>query len=160
MAEKTPSKRVKKIEVGGPSLNFDYAHFLPSSPKCGLLHGHTSIINVVVVGEVVDDMVLEFGRLKEMVKKVIEEIDHKLVVASKYVAEENNNFCRIVFNGVGGLYELKLPKSSVYIIDKDSTIENISEHIAKKLQQQMPANILKVSVRLTEGLGKSATSST
>ncbi|MEM1943592.1 MAG: 6-carboxytetrahydropterin synthase [Candidatus Caldarchaeum sp.] len=152
-------KRVKVIEVGGPSLNFDYAHFLPSSPKCGVLHGHTSMVNVRVWGEVVDEMVLEFGMLKRTVKKVIDEMDHKLLVPPKYVVKEWDGGVRVVFEGVGGVYDMRLPRSSVYFIERDSTVENISEHIADKIRKLMPPNVLKVSVRMTEGLGKSASSS-
>ncbi|MEM0383354.1 MAG: 6-carboxytetrahydropterin synthase [Candidatus Caldarchaeum sp.] len=152
-------KRVKVIEVGGPALNFDYAHFLPSSPKCGVLHGHTSMVNVRVWGEVVHEMVVEFGLLKSMVKKVIDEMDHKLLVSPKYVVQELDGVVRVVFEGVGGVYDMSLPKSSVYFIETDSTVENISEHIARRVKKLMPPNVLKVSVRMTEGFGKSATSS-
>ncbi|MEM4343206.1 MAG: 6-carboxytetrahydropterin synthase [Candidatus Caldarchaeum sp.] len=156
---KVGEKRVKAIEVGGPALNFDYAHFLPSSPKCGVLHGHTSMVNVRVWGEVVDEMVLEFGLLKSTVKKVIDEMDHKLLASPKYVVEEWDGGVRVVFEGVGGVYDMRLPRSSVYFIERDSTVENISEHIANKIRKLMPPNVLKVSVRMTEGLGKSASSS-
>ncbi|MCS6769568.1 MAG: 6-carboxytetrahydropterin synthase [Candidatus Caldarchaeum sp.] len=157
--EKVGERRFKKIEVGGPAINFDYAHFLPSSPKCGVLHGHTSMVNVAVVGEVVDDMVVEFSQLKQTVKKVIDEMDHKLIVASKYIVETSDGSYRIVFKGVGGVYDLRVPKNSVYVIERDSTVENISEHITSRIRERMPPNVYKVVVRMTEGLGKSATSS-
>ncbi|MEM4302709.1 MAG: 6-carboxytetrahydropterin synthase [Candidatus Caldarchaeum sp.] len=160
MVEHTSTKKLKVIEVGGSSLNFDYAHFLPSSPKCGVLHGHTSMVNVKVWGETVGNMVFEFSELKRVVKSVIGAMDHKLIVASCYIVADEEGFAKIVFDGVGGRYELKLPKTSVYVIEHDSTVENISEHIAEKLKKLMPSNIAKISVRMTEGLGKSATAST
>ncbi|MEM1946344.1 MAG: 6-carboxytetrahydropterin synthase [Candidatus Caldarchaeum sp.] len=160
MVENIAVRRLKAIEVGGPSLNFDYAHFLPSSPKCGVLHGHTSMVNVKVVGQKIGDMVLEFGELKKIVKRVIDEMDHKLIVASRYIVEDRNGAVRIVFDGIGGRYELMLPRTSVYVIDQDSTVENISEHIAERVKKLLPSNITKITVRMTEGLGKSATSST
>ncbi|MEM1948444.1 MAG: 6-carboxytetrahydropterin synthase [Candidatus Caldarchaeum sp.] len=152
--------RVKKLQIGGPSINFDYAHFLPNSPKCGVLHGHSSMVMVTVVGEVVDDMVVEFGELKKTVKKIVDEMDHKLIVCSKYVEKVDENTVCVSFDGIGGHYELFLPVSSVYVIERDSTVENISEHIANRLKAVMPKNIRKIHVRMTEGFGKSATSST
>ncbi|MCS6785122.1 MAG: 6-carboxytetrahydropterin synthase [Candidatus Caldarchaeum sp.] len=153
-----PNARLKKLEVGGPAINFDYAHFLPNSPKCGVLHGHSSMVKVVVEGEVVEDMVIEFGELKKTVKKIIDEMDHKLIVCSKYVMDVGGGAVKVVFDGIGGHYEMLIPRSSVYLIEQDSTVENISEHIANRLKQMMPRNIHKVSVRMSEGFGKSATS--
>jgi len=152
-------RRLKSIVVGGPGINFDYAHFLPSSPKCGVLHGHSAMVSVKVHGEIFDDMVLEFGELKKAVKTVLEKIDHKLVVASKYIVEDYRGKVTVIFEGVGGLYRLELPKSSVYIIEKDSTVENMSEHLAKEVMKLMPSNVVKVTVRMTEGFGKAAYSS-
>lgn len=152
------SEKLKKIEVGGPSINFDYAHFLPNSPKCGVLHGHSSMVSVKVVGELVDDMVIEFGDLKKAVKKVVDEMDHKLIVCRKYVKEVDMERVKVDFFGIGGRYEMILPKNSVYIIENDSTVENISGHIADRLREMMPKNVRKIHVRMTEGFGKSATS--
>jgi len=158
LVEAGQETRFKVIEVGGPGINFDYAHFLPPSPKCGVLHGHSSMLYVRVYGEIHEDMVVEFGELKKMVKKVIDEMDHKLIVAGKYVEGLDDNRVKVSFKGIGGEYTLILPVDSVYVIEKDSTVENISEHIAHRLKALMPRNIRKVSVRMSEGFGKSATS--
>lgn len=150
--------RLKKLKVGGPGLNFDYAHFLPSSPKCGVLHGHSSMVTVVVLGRVVENMVVEFGELKKTVKKILDEIDHKLIVCTKYVTELDEKTVRVSFDGIGGHYDLLLPRQSVYFMESESTVENISEHLAERLSGLMPENVEKVYVRMTEGFGKSATS--
>lgn len=117
------------------------------------------MVKVIVVGEVVDDMVIEFGELKKTVKKIIDEMDHKLIVSSKYVTLIDGETVRVSFDGIGGHYDMMLPKSSIYLIEKDSTVENISEHLAHRLKALLPKNIQKIYVRLSEGFGKSATSS-
>lgn len=146
--------KTRVVEVGGSSLNFDYAHFLPSSNKCGVLHGHTASVKVGVRGEMVGDMVLEFGELKELAKTVIKSLDHKLILSRKYVEKIVDGRAHIRFNGIGGEYFLDLPLTSVYIMDEESTAENISAHIARRLRELMPVNVGSVYVRVSEGLGK------
>jgi 6-pyruvoyltetrahydropterin/6-carboxytetrahydropterin synthase len=116
------------------------------------------MLHVRVYGEVIEDMVVEFGELKKTVKKVVDEMDHKLIVAGRYVERLDDSRVKVSFRGVGGEYTLILPTNSIYVIEKDSTVENISEHIANRLKAVMPRNVLKVSVRMSEGFGKSATS--
>ncbi|MEM3096165.1 MAG: 6-carboxytetrahydropterin synthase [Nitrososphaerota archaeon] len=144
----------KRIVVGGSSLNFDYAHFLPSSPKCGVIHGHTATVKVAVRGGLVNDMVVEFGELKELVKSVISQMDHKLILSKKYVEMVDGGHALIRFHGIGGEYKLETPLSSLYIMDEESTSENISAHIAGRLMSKMPRNIGRVYVKVSEGLGK------
>ncbi|MEM4495077.1 MAG: 6-carboxytetrahydropterin synthase [Candidatus Caldarchaeum sp.] len=152
-------ERLKKIEISGPGINFDYAHFLPSSPKCSVLHGHSSTVSVTVVGRVVDGVVVEFGELKKVVKKVVDGMDHKLIVCRKYLTHLEDGKVKVAFDGIGGHYEFILPINSVYVIESDSTVENISEHIAVRLRELLPPNVQRIHVRMSEGFGKYATSS-
>ncbi|MDJ0270600.1 MAG: 6-carboxytetrahydropterin synthase [Aigarchaeota archaeon] len=156
LSEEQPA--MKTIEISDASLNFDYAHFLPSSPKCSVLHGHSSRIVVELSGFVSDDMVVEFGEAKSLVKRVLGELDHKLIVARRYV-EANGDYIRVSFIGKGGRYVLELPSSSVYIIEGESTVENISEHIARRIAVEVSRNVRRVVVKMFEGFGKSALSS-
>jgi 6-pyruvoyltetrahydropterin/6-carboxytetrahydropterin synthase len=59
------------IFLGG--LDFDYAHFIPSHPKCGRLHGHTSSVQIEIAGERDEfGMVLDFAVLKSHAKAVLD----------------------------------------------------------------------------------------
>jgi 6-pyruvoyl-tetrahydropterin synthase len=53
-----------------------------------------------------------------------------------------------------GEFELLLPSSSVYLIETDTTVEWIAEHIATTLKNQRPQN--KFKVRCYEGIKKGA----
>ncbi len=149
---------MKTIEISDASLNFDYAHFLPSSPKCSVLHGHSSRVIVELSGFVSDDMVVEFGEAKSLVKRILNELDHKLIVARRYV-EVRGDSVRVSFVGKGGRYTMELPSSSVYVIEGESTVENISEHIARRIAAEVSRNVRRVVVKMFEGFGKSALSS-
>jgi len=151
-------EQLKTIQLSHASLNFDYAHFLPSSPKCSVLHGHSSRVVVEITGVSSGDMILEFGEAKNLIKNVLSDMDHKLIVCRKYVKGEKEGRVYVDFEGRDGLYSLQIPSRSVYIIDAETTVENISEHIASRLASAMPRNIRRVSVMVYEGFGKSATS--
>ncbi len=55
----------------------DCAHFLPNHPKCGVIHGHTYKVEVVITGENKTGMILDFGEMKHIIRNVLAEYDHK-----------------------------------------------------------------------------------
>ncbi len=58
------------------------------------------------------------------------------------------------YTGSQGKFELVMPSSQVYLIDSDSTVELIAEHIAQKCQKSDPDNHF--LVKAYEGIGKGA----
>jgi 6-pyruvoyltetrahydropterin/6-carboxytetrahydropterin synthase len=55
----------------------DCAHFLPEHPKCGVLHGHTYKVEIVVEGNIQNGMVVDFSDLKKAAREVLRQYDHK-----------------------------------------------------------------------------------
>ncbi len=55
----------------------DCAHYLPGHDKCGVLHGHTYKIEVIIEGENKSGMILDFAELKKAVKNALSFFDHK-----------------------------------------------------------------------------------
>lgn len=56
---------------------FHAAHYIPGHKYCGNMHGHTYKLEVSVAGSVcADGMVLDFHLLDEIVKPLVEELDH------------------------------------------------------------------------------------
>lgn len=63
---------------------FDSAHFLPNVPdghKCKNIHGHTYRLTVYLEGDLEEDLqwVMDFKDLKDVVKPIIDTLDHKLM---------------------------------------------------------------------------------
>lgn len=63
---------------------FDSAHFLPNVPeghKCKNMHGHTYHLTVYLEGDLDDELqwVMDFKELKDVVRPVIDRIDHQLL---------------------------------------------------------------------------------
>jgi 6-pyruvoyl-tetrahydropterin synthase len=53
-----------------------------------------------------------------------------------------------------GRFEIELPEERCYLIDADSTIENLAQHLAERLKQEQPESDFRV--RLFEGVNKGA----
>jgi 6-pyruvoyltetrahydropterin/6-carboxytetrahydropterin synthase len=65
-------------------FSFDSAHFLPYVPeghKCRNMHGHTYRMRVVIGGKPDPQLgwLMDFKELKDIVSKVIDQLDHKLI---------------------------------------------------------------------------------
>ncbi|MBS3886183.1 MAG: 6-carboxytetrahydropterin synthase QueD [Dethiobacter sp.] len=88
------------------TFNFDSAHWLTDyEGSCGQLHGHRFKLEITVAGELVDGMVMDFGELKEIVKPVVEQLDHKCLNHILPFRTTAENILGYVVNEVAG----KLP---------------------------------------------------
>ena len=56
--------------------HFDSMHLLPGHRKCGVPHGHTYRVEVVVEGPVVNGMVIDFDILKKHLRELLKTFDH------------------------------------------------------------------------------------
>jgi 6-pyruvoyltetrahydropterin/6-carboxytetrahydropterin synthase len=61
----------------GVTEYLDCAHFLPSHPKCGSLHGHTYKIELTVEGPIKSGMVIDFADLKQALREILAVYDHR-----------------------------------------------------------------------------------
>jgi 6-pyruvoyltetrahydropterin/6-carboxytetrahydropterin synthase len=148
-----------KIRISDPSLCFDYAHFLPDIEKCSTIHGHTASLEVEVAGEKAGPgLVVDFGILKRVVREVVSELDHRILVCEKYVESRSGSSVTIGFIGRGGEYRLSAPLSQVFIMPFESTIENLAAYLAESIFKRMPENVQYVRVTVSEGAGKFAES--
>jgi 6-pyruvoyltetrahydropterin/6-carboxytetrahydropterin synthase len=145
------------VKVAERGLNFDYAHFLPHIEKCSTLHGHTASVSVEVTGpKNAEGYVVDFSLLKSAVKSAIDELDHKLIVSRRYIAEFRDGRYHVTFEGLGGSYDLWVPQSRVAVIEGDSTAENIAAHIARRVLDYLSVRPVVVRVSVSEGIGKYA----
>jgi 6-pyruvoyl-tetrahydropterin synthase len=76
----------------------------------------------------------------------------------KDLAAENEeggvSYHRYRYRGSQGEFELSLPAANCYLIDTDSTIENLAQHVADTLHREQPGH--RFEVRAFEGIGKGA----
>ncbi len=144
------------IFIEDPSLAFDYAHILPLVEKCSVLHGHTSTVMVEIIGSMKNNLVVDFGEAKRMIKETLAVIDHKFFISRKYLRNEDDLHYYVSFEGPRGHFSLQLPKSTTYMLFGEATVENLSAEIIRLLAPIMPANVHALGVYIYEGVNKGA----
>jgi 6-pyruvoyltetrahydropterin/6-carboxytetrahydropterin synthase len=144
------------IFIEDPSLAFDYAHILPLVEKCSVLHGHTSTVMVEIIGSMKNNLVIDFGDAKRIIKEALGAIDHKFFINKKYLEKEDDLHFYVAFEGPQGYFNLQVPKSTTYLLSGEATVENLSSEIIRLLAPKMPPNVQALGVYIYEGVNKGA----
>jgi 6-pyruvoyltetrahydropterin/6-carboxytetrahydropterin synthase len=148
--------QIGSIFIEDPSLAFDYAHILPLVEKCSVLHGHTSTVMVEIIGSMKNNLVIDFGEAKRIIKEALNTIDHKFFINRKYLQKEDDVHYFVAFEGPKGHFSLQLPKMTTYMLSGEATVENLSSEIIRLLAPGMPANVQAIGVYIYEGVNKGA----
>lgn len=148
-----------KIDGWKAGIKFSAAHIIPEYEKCGRLHGHSYAIHAKVYGEINErGIILDFLSLKEILRNIAEELDHKILIPERHrnvKVREVDNYVEIMSNGKKYLF----PKEDCALLPINSTsAETLASYIADKLIQQIAReeNILEVELGLDEGQGQGA----
>ena len=148
--------QISSIFIEDPTLAFDYAHILPLVEKCSVLHGHTSTVMVEIIGSMKNNLVIDFGEAKRIIKEALNAIDHKFFINKKYLQKEDDVHYYVTFEGPKGYFSLQLPKSTTYMLSGEATVEGLSLEIIKLLAPKMPQNVEALGVYIYEGINKGA----
>ena len=150
------NQQIGSVFIEDPSLSFDYAHILPLVEKCSIIHGHTSTIMIEIIGEMKNNLVIDFSEAKKIIKQALNQIDHKFFINKRYLKKEEDNHIFIEFDGPKGYFNLKMPKDTTFLLDGEATVENLSTEIIKMLSYKMPDNVQAIGVYIYEGVNKGA----
>jgi len=145
---------LQTIFLDDPSFNFDYAHILPKTEKCSVMHGHTSSVLVEVVGHPIEGMVVDFGVAKQIVREAVRSLDHKLFINENYVTEMDPKSVTLRFNTVHGEFAIKAPRGTTVMMEGEATVENLAKEVLGRIAPRMPKNVTSVGVYVYEGLNK------
>ena len=145
---------VQTIFLDDQSFNFDYAHILPKTQKCSVMHGHTSSVLVEVAGTPIEGMVVDFGDAKQIVREAVRGLDHKLFINKKYVTGSNTASVSLKFETVHGPFEITAPKATTVLLEGEATVENLAREVLSRIAPKMPKNVTMVGVYVYEGLNK------
>ena len=113
-------------EIDGAS--YHYSHGLKKHDgNCQrIAHGHRSRIEILVNG--IRDTTLETSWAKRW---------QDIYIGTKEdVCSENTTNTQFAYDAPQGRFELTLPSRCCYIIDTDSTVEYLADHIAKTIKNQ------------------------
>lgn len=91
--------------------HMDCAHSVKALDGCDVTHGHTYKVEVVVEGEMVNGMVMDFKALRATAKKAMEKYDHK-DLSTIFEVPSAENIVQALFRDLQkelpGLYSVKM----------------------------------------------------
>lgn len=127
-------------------FSFEMSHALEAyDGPCRNIHGHSYRLFVTVIGQPVNDdanpengMVIDFGKLKKIVNKVIiDRYDHAFVIR-----HTEDNF--------GVMIHVKKHFDKVETVDYQPTCENMVSRFAEDIMKELPENVALYSLKLHE----------
>lgn len=146
-----------RLEINGWSskITFSATHLIVGHSKCGRLHGHDYAINAVIEGDMGSDgVVMDFISVKEFLRGVASELDHKVLVPGKdkSVLLQGES---LKYTASGKAYEF--PRSDCVVLDVAVTsAEELAEWVIRRLMEkvQFPGNVSRVEIGVDEGRGQ------
>ena len=147
-----------QLEIDGwrLRLTFSAAHVMIGHRRCGRLHGHEYAISVSLDGEPGDDgVIMDFGMLKELVRSIAIELDHKFLVAKRHknVSVEGEN---VTIRSGRSVYVV--PREDCAMLDiQQTSAEELASWVCDKLGKKLSgrSNLSTLSVKVEEGMGQS-----
>lgn len=137
--------RLREERIDGPC--FCYSHGLKKhGGACQrIAHGHRSRIEIE-----------ENGKRSPVLEKRWATRFRDIYIGSTpdLAAQQRNGHLCFAYAGSEGRFLLEIPATRVYLIDNDSTVEHIAQHIARSLRRENPQN--RYRVKAWEGIGKGA----
>ena len=119
--------------------------------------GESWIVDLILHGDLDEqNMVLDFGKVKKQVKRIIDDtVDHKLVIPSEYAGTqahhiENSDYLKVEFTSESGeLIRISSPEDAYCFIDAAHIeMDDVITHLASVIKPQLPANVKKVELSL------------
>ncbi|KYK24220.1 6-pyruvoyl tetrahydropterin synthase [Thermoplasmatales archaeon SG8-52-4] len=139
------------------NIRFSSAHVIPEYEKCGRLHGHTYALHATIIGEMDNKgIIIDFSLLKEILREIVNELDHKILVpkASKLLKIEK--FENNVKISLLDKYYVFPIDDCVFLPLNSTSAENLASYILNKLIKKLslPKNIESIEIGVDEGYGQ------
>jgi len=140
------------------NIRFSSAHIIPEYEKCGRLHGHTYAVHVKIFGEPDEKgIIMDFSILKEIIKKIINELDHRIIIPEKsnlVTIKKEGNSIKISTHKKHYI----LPVEDCVLLPIDSTsAENLAKYILDKVLEKIQFDrLVSIEIGVDEGFGQGA----
>jgi 6-pyruvoyltetrahydropterin/6-carboxytetrahydropterin synthase len=152
---------VWKVRVEGTDLRFSAAHLATFEGQCEPLHGHNYAVTVEVEGGLTEDSwVVDFRKLREIARRICDELDHRFLLQRRSPVleiDEGTSSWKLRFQDRGWV----LPKAEVIPLPIDnSTTERLAEWFAGRLREELRAGgasgVTTIAVGVEEAPGQAA----
>jgi 6-pyruvoyltetrahydropterin/6-carboxytetrahydropterin synthase len=142
------------------NIHFSAAHCIPFHHKCERLHGHHYAVHCELDGDLdpVTGWVMDFTPVKKALKKVADELDHRVIIptAPGRVTHEVQD-THVVMGIMDKRYVF--PKEDCALVPiPTSTAEHLAEWVLHRLREEVsfPANVRGLRIGVDEGYGQGA----
>ena len=154
-----------RVAVTKDNLVFASAHFITfPGHRCERLHGHNYRTRVVVQGGLDPEAhyVLDFSMLKALMKRLTDEIDHKVLLpldSTKIQVREEGETVRVA---VAGKPRYVFPREDCALLPvPNTTVEMLAQYLAGRVRRELASSggvaLQAVEVEVEENFGQSAT---
>lgn len=154
-----------RVAVCKDYLVFASAHFITfRGHQCEALHGHNYRVGIAVEGAVDDEclFVLDFSILKKTVRKLVDEIDHKVLLPTqnpKLAFREDGD---MVYVDYFGKPTYLFPRSDCAMLPvPNTTAEMLARYLAEGTRADLEAqgftHLTRLELEVEENFGQGAT---
>ena len=155
-----------KVTVTKEDLVFASAHFITlSGHRCAALHGHNYRAGIVVEGGLEPESwyVLDFVALKRLMKRLTDELDHRVLLPRdnpKLTITEEGDAVRVAYDGRP---RYVFPKRDCVLLPlPNTTVEMLAQYLAGRLRTELAAgeravHLKAIEIEVEENFGQSAT---
>lgn len=150
-----------EVRVSKDYLVFPAGHFITYGGKCEPLHGHNYRASVAIEGELDENhYVVDFVELKRMMKRIVQELDHKMLLPRDNPAlaiEETTDSVSVRYKE----REYRFPRQDVCFLPvPNTTVEMIARYLAGRLKEDLfsagARELSGIAVEVEESVGQSA----
>jgi len=160
-----PAHKNFKVAVTKDNLVFASAHFITfPGHRCERLHGHNYRTRVVVEGWLNREAhyVVDFAELKQLMKRLTDEIDHKVLLPLQNPKIEVREEGDTVSVAVMGRPRYVFPRDDCALLPvPNTTVEMLAQYLAGRVQKELAASdgvdLTAVEVEVEETIGQAAT---
>ena len=154
-----------KVAVTKDNLVFASAHFITfAGHRCETLHGHNYRTRVVIEGELDPEahFVVDFVELKRLMKRLTDEIDHKVLLPLQNPKLQISEQDDAVLVSYEGRPRYRFPKLDCALLPiPNTTVEMLAQYLAGRVRQELVASgavrMRAIEMEIEETFGQSAT---
>jgi 6-pyruvoyltetrahydropterin/6-carboxytetrahydropterin synthase len=154
-----------RVQVSKDYLVFASAHFITfKGHQCETLHGHNYRVGVAVEGSVESEtlFVLDFSVLKQIVRRLVDRIDHKVLLPTlnpKLAFREEGDRLSVDYFGKPTYV---FPKRDCALLPiPNSTAEMLAQYLGTQMREELAAggytHLTSLELEVEENYGQSAT---
>ena len=152
-----------RVRVSKDYLVFSSAHFITfAGHRCESLHGHNYRVAATLEGALDTDSwyVLDFSVLKHLMKRLCDDIDHKVLLPlsnPKLTVAEEGDAVTVAYEGQ---MRYRFPRSDCALLPiPNTTVEMLAQYLAGRAQSELPRSVKvkAIEVEVEENFGQSAT---